>query len=537
MADGRPNTVIKLAKPGKLADAVQRLFKDALVLLPEKERQSTDASTLAYLRERLHLSDFSRWKKGSLKYDKRRSGRPSEVRYTPLEFTKRLISLLKGDIYFEDSDKERERVDRKLAKDLVQHWKRPQAPEDADDILVLLAAHQKMIAEEIARLVAESKGAERNSIALAAANVRQVAPIDNRVPFDQDRGTNGLRATDAHHREAGEDLIEAEAFGSVRDRKWNSVAPVIRICVTPLGTLSPRPVNLLMPLGVSRLAAVAVTIGVDAGWLAENLGNVESMLARIEGEPYAPRAWHVGSPTSWGAGGARGAVWEVTDGTSVEEIWRALTIAFGRPHGGCGNVVVMALAEGSQATARKLAEISVKAGMARGSSGPASVPIYLWQRGEPEASADVHLLSRIRHCVETGTCDDRSTDVRTVFRMRLYAAATLVSEWDSADGEQIRLHDLSLLAADNSNLPDSLDEMRAVDLIARIPSNQNLLYALPFLPVSEGLISALATAPELTRAVAGLLTPAEMQARRPAWRRPVAEGYRPAPALAPTLAG
>jgi hypothetical protein len=535
MADSKTNTRIKFPTPGKLADAVQRLFEDALVLLKNEERKGTDAKTLDYLRERLRLFDFSRWKNGSVKYDKRR-GRRNRVRYTPLEFTKRLISLLKGEIYFEALDSASVR-DRKLAKDLVRHWKRTDAPEVVDNILVLLQAHQQKIDDEIARLVAESMGAERTSIAMAAAIARQVAPIDSRVPFDQDRGTNGLRATDAHHREAGEDLIEAEAFGSDRDRKCNSAAPVIRICVTPLGTLNPRPVNLLIPLGVSRLAAVAVTIGVDAGWLAENLGNVESMLARIEGEPYATRVWHVGSPTSWGAGGARGAVWEVTDGTSVEEIWRALTIAFGRPHGACGNVVVMALAEGAQATARKLVDVSVEAGMARGSSGAASVPIYHWRRGEPEASADVHLLGRIRHCVETGTCDDRSTDVRTVFKMRLHAAATLASEWDSADGEQIRLHDLSLLAADNSNLPDSLDEMRAVDLIARIPSNQNLLYALPFLPVSEGLISALATAPELTRAVAGLLTPAEMQARRPAWRRPVAEGYRPAPALAPTLAG
>lgn len=312
---------------------------------------------------------------------------------------------------------------------------------------------------------------------------------------------------------------------------------ILRLSVTSLGMPSPRPVNLLMAAGVSRLPAIAVTIGLDVAAMAKGFTAIESMLKRIEGEPYVTRTWDVGPPASWGADGARGAVWEVADGTSAEDIWRALATAFSRPHAGCGNVLVMALPSGAQARANALLEMSIKARAAGGLSAGASVPMYVWHSGASEAVAAEPLLGRIRSCIEAGECADDSTDVQAVFRMRLHGGATLAPEWDSADREQIRLHDLSVLSSANGSHTGSIDEMRAVDLITRVQFNQNLLYSLQFLPVSQRLLNSLTREPALTRAVAGLLTPAELQTLRPEWRRPTADGYRSPPALAPSLAG
>jgi hypothetical protein len=330
-----------------------------------------------------------------------------------------------------------------------------------------------------------------------------------------------------------EKIADLRFGGTDRDK----TPSILRLCVTPFGMPSPRPVNLLMALGVNRFAAIAVTIGLDAAALAEGLMAVEAMLGRIEGQPYVTRTWDVGPPALWGADGARGAVWEVADGNSAEEIWRALATAFSRTQDGCGNVLVMVLPSGAQERAHALVEMCIKARAARDASAAgSSVPVYLWRSGAPDAGAAEPLLGRIRSCVEAGVCADRSTDVQAVFRMRLHSAAALAPEWDSADGEQVRLHDLSVSSA-NANQPGLLDEMRAADLIARVQRNQNLLYSIPFLPVSPKLLSALTSAPVLTRAVAGLLTPAEMLTSRPAWRRPMADGYRSAPALASLLAG
>jgi hypothetical protein len=375
MADGETNVQIRLPRPDKLVGAVERLFRDALGFLPTKgSRGNTDAERLVSLRERLHLSDYSRWKTGSLKYDKRRRGRRGDVRYPALEFTNRLIALLKGDTYFDGADKAQERSDRAFARDLLRYWRRAEAQEPVENVLVLLEAHKERLTIEIARLTRAAEAAERRDFAKAAAVARQVDPDERRVLPGQDSAALSRLAAagDAQH-DVGGKPVAATLIGAVHGT--NKTLSILRLCATPLGMPSPRPVNLLMTLGVSRFAAIAVTIGLDAAGLAEGLMTVEATLGRIEGEPYVTRTWDVGPPASWGTDGARGAVWEVAEGTSVEEIWRALATAFSRSQDGCGNVLVIALPSGAQARAHALVEMCIKARTVGGASSGSSVPV------------------------------------------------------------------------------------------------------------------------------------------------------------------
>ena len=69
--------------------------------------------------------------------------------------------------------------------------------------------------------------------------------------------------------------------------------------------------------------------------------------------------------------------------------------------------------------------------------------------------------------------------------------------------------------------------MKSSRQINEASASPNLRYSLPFLPVSETIIGALAEAPGGVRAVVGLLTAGEMQSRRPRWSVPTAQGYAP----------
>lgn len=317
------------------------------------------------------------------------------------------------------------------------------------------------------------------------------------------------------------------------DSGMRDVETVRRLCVTPVGATRPRPVNLLMALGVSRLAAVAVTLDVEAAALALNLRAGEASIGGLPDAPYKTRTWGVGPPETWSGGGARGAVWQIVEEVSADTVWRALATMFGKPDPGCGNVLVLALPAEALACARALFETIVRA--KADTRGLEDIPVYFWRAGAPDAGPEDALLNRIRGCVETGQCGDRSTDVQAVVRMRLHAAPTLASDWESADRELIRLHELSVLSSSEADRPTSLDEMRAVDLIYKVERNQSLLSSVAFMPVSDTVIATLAEGPLLARAVAGLLTPQQLSAPSPSYSRRLVQGYRPAQVAVPEI--
>jgi hypothetical protein len=526
MADMEERRKISLPPPkAELKAAVKRLFHDALnfehpaiAIL----KGTTPAEKAATLRAWLHLSDISNWNSGASKVDHARKGQRGEVRHLALAFANRLIGLLSGTIYFDHNNDESELDNRAFARDLLAYWTSGGTKESVADILDGVKSHREELRDAINRLDEEKAEAGRTALALAAAAARSANPSGSPEP--------GFRPSE------GVALLPDRAVAGTPSPDEAEIAnghamSVIRLCATPPGTPLPRPVNLLMTLGVSRTPAIAVVTGLEAVGLFEGLVAVETMLSRLDGRPFAPRGWTHGPPaSSMPIGGARGAVWEMTSCPTAESVWRAVAMTFAAASDqACGGMLVLVLPPGQEDQAQGLVDM-VRQGVAASSfSRVGDLPIHLWRAGAVEPAATGSILARIEHCVEAGGCDDPATDVQMVFRMRLHGGNTLSADWDKADAEQIRLHHLALLSSPAANRPDALDEARAIDLVARIERNRALLNALRFLPVSQPILAAIAGASPFTRAVAGLLSPAELRSSRLPWRSPRVQGYRPAP--------
>lgn len=303
---------------------------------------------------------------------------------------------------------------------------------------------------------------------------------------------------------------------------------ILRVAAYPFLHKEPRPVNLLMTLGVSRSSAVVVTTGLDSAGLLERLNTVEWIIEDAPWGGFAPRAWSADERPAWRSRpGAQGLIWKLgPKPPSHLDLAAALAGGFGDDAAPCGNVLILALPVGAEAAAVELAARIEQIGRsARKDETAGGIPIYLWS-STPPAAAD-RLLARLMNCIETGGSRDRNSDVDSAYNLRLSNEETPLHLWRTATRKALRLHDMSVFAGGGADNPHALDERRGRALIKESDETKELLYALPFLPVSIEIVAALSRAPDFTRAVAGLLTPDEARSRCPPWSVHRVEGFRP----------
>ena len=305
---------------------------------------------------------------------------------------------------------------------------------------------------------------------------------------------------------------------------------ILRVVVLPVGLWQPRPVNLLTMTGLSRRAAVVIVTGIDAQRLLKQLRAVEGMVKRAGGSSFAPRVWALDSRPNWPSqlGGA-GLIWSPEGDLPTKlDLARALAGGFFSSAAVCGNVLLITLPFGADAIADAIVTDISAANLAPAAGAVVDeIPIYLWSSDQIAAGTEDPALSRVLANLKRADATDRNPDVRLACGMRLDLGPAALALWRDASGEALRLHDMSMVRQNSANHPNALDDTRAVALINEASASPNLRYSLPFLPVSETIIGALAEAPGGVRAVVGLLTAGEMQSRRPRWSVPTAQGYAP----------
>lgn len=314
-----------------------------------------------------------------------------------------------------------------------------------------------------------------------------------------------------------------------------NAARVLRICALPVSATKPRPVNLLMVIGVSRRPSIIVTVGVDTSTLLHDLAAVEEMVRIGGGDRFATRTWEAFERRRTLVGSApRGLLWRLgVEAPTKVELARALAELFRAPLPECGDVLVLALPSEAEAKAIGLVEKLAGCGESRPLPGAHSIPIHAWSR---DRILTLHFGDRRDLAVERllgGLAGFLSPDagpaVRDAYAMRLHSTASPPRPWDHADSETLRIHDLSLLQTQEADHPGRLEDDRATAIIPKAEENHHILYALGFFPISIGVLTALANASTRTRAVAGLLTREEAGSLRPSWSRNEAAGYLPPP--------
>lgn len=307
------------------------------------------------------------------------------------------------------------------------------------------------------------------------------------------------------------------------------VPSILRVVVLPVGLRQPRPVNLLTMTGLSRRAAVVIVTGIDAQRLLKQLRAVEGMVKRAGRSSFAPRVWALDSRPNWPSqlGGA-GLIWSPEGNLPTKlDLARALAGGFFSSAAACGNVLLITLPFGADAIADAIVTDISAASPTPAGAVVDEIPIYQWSSDQIAAGTGDPALLRVLANLDRANATDRNPDVRLACGMRLGLGPAALALWRDASGEALRLHDMSMVRQNSANHPNALDDARAVALINEASVSPNLRYSLPFLPVSETIIGALAEAPGGVRAVVGLLTAGEMQSRRPRWSVPTAQGYAP----------
>jgi hypothetical protein len=518
-----------LSKPDPALDRkIVLLFEDAVdaphpVAAALKSSRESLAVKRGYICGNLSV-DLAKWRNGSARPDK---STKNPIRWEAKKENERLLALLRGDPMLRTHNPRARKENLEFARALPAWWRRPGATHRLDDIIGALSAHDDVLAADIRRFEAGQIKADDQAVsALAATYYSHPAP----VPLAAGSQPHETRRFEDREMAAGAAASETESPAQA----LSAVSETLRHSALPLGGRRPRPVNLLMALGVSRHSALAVVVGADPAKLAGQLAAVEMMVRRASSLPLGEREWSLSLPEVWTESHSPGVILPMPSRVPAVQIWRAMAATLERPGARCGGMLVLALPAEMGDWADQLVEICRAARDASRSEQVRQTPIYLWTSITRDVDLVEPLLGRIRSCLNEGRCDDAATDVQTVFRMSGVSAG-LSPEWTKADGEQMRLHDLSLATGAEANRPGPVEVARALDLVALAEKNRNLLYGLAFLPVDATILGALSKAPPLTRAVVWLASPQELSASRPPWAETVAQGYRPR-AAAPSAA-
>jgi hypothetical protein len=349
-----------------------------------------------------------------------------------------------------------------------------------------------------------------------------------------------------------------ESPGFLKTPRQPQRATSLRICVTAASQPLGRPLNLLMPLAVRRLPAIAVIVGIDPGALDAALQAARAMAedvnARLSpGLGATPvlelpiRTWTVAERPVWPtADGARGLIWSPVgaqpDPSDLTDALRGARWAGGAA---AGDVLVIALRSGGVAAALALSQAIRNQGPAQDDlRNPREVPVYAWSHLRLDGSAreadlnqfeaKMPALARLRRrLAQSQAPADQSDIVECAREMRLFPGEGPSPAWLKASQRAIELHDISLLLQpDNGAERPPLSECAiAAGLVSLVAKNEAILSTLAFLPVASPVLeSLLHPANSLARLALGLVSEEELRSERTVGNLGRISGAVPSPA-------